>query len=73
MTAVTLGGPADGTSDRKAVLVCPTCGHESPVDGDWAVTERDVGADRRRVYECPECWTTLLAQPVFGDCEVPPA
>lgn len=37
--------------DRKGVLFCPSCGHESPVDGDWVVRERVTSL----VYRCPEC------------------
>lgn len=44
----------DGESERrhrKAVLYCPVCGHESPVDGDWVVSTRES----RSEYGCPEC------------------
>ncbi|MFC7135205.1 MULTISPECIES: hypothetical protein [Salinibaculum] len=40
---------------RKAVLVCPSCGHESPVDGDWVETLRDETVD----VSCPDCRTLL--------------
>jgi len=39
--------PPDGI--RKDVLFCPSCGHESPVEGDWLVT-----GDGQRL-RCPEC------------------
>ncbi|QSW98984.1 hypothetical protein [Haloterrigena alkaliphila] len=45
--------------DRKAVLICFDCGHESSVDGDW-ILERDGGRERSR---CPECGTTITARP----------
>ncbi len=44
---------------RKAVYVCPTCGHESPVDGDWLV----VRGEQRVVYACPVCGRPVTAQP----------
>lgn len=56
-----------GKTPPKASLVCPACGHTSHVDGDWAVTEYDVGERRRLVYECPECWQTVVVQPVFEE------
>ncbi len=36
---------------RKAILTCPECGHESPVDGDWVHRYNHDGV---RVY-CPVC------------------
>lgn len=36
---------------RKAMLFCPTCGHESPVDGDWRLRERAHTTE----YRCPDC------------------
>jgi len=38
-------------SREKSVLFCPSCGHESPLDGDWAV-DADGDSD---TYRCPEC------------------
>ena len=52
-------GTTDRPSPRKAVLFCPACGHESPIDGDWLVRERASSA----VYECPECSTVIDARP----------
>jgi predicted RNA-binding Zn-ribbon protein involved in translation (DUF1610 family) len=44
----------------KTVLICPTCGHESPLTGDWRI-EADaadtVGATQ--AYVCPACETTV--------------
>jgi len=48
----------------KTVLVCPDCGHESPMDGDWTVVRTADG--HRQVYECPACPTTVLTQPLFA-------
>lgn len=52
-------------SDRfrgKSVLFCRTCGHESPIAGDWAVSfDRSDGGDRL-VYSCPRCGTTLTVR-----------
>jgi transcription elongation factor Elf1 len=44
--------------DRKSVLFCLECGHESHVAGDWVV--RDDG--RRTTYECPECDATVTTR-----------
>ena len=43
----------------KATLHCPSCGHESAVDGDWTV--RDEGD--RDAYECPDCGSTITTRP----------
>lgn len=39
----------------KATLFCPTCGHQSHINGDWTIT---VLADLT-AYECPECEETI--------------
>lgn len=49
----------------KATLICPTCGHESPADGDWAITETMNDGVRCVIYECPVCWTDVVVQPQF--------
>jgi DNA-directed RNA polymerase subunit RPC12/RpoP len=49
----------DGTSRPKAVLFCPQCDHESPLPGDWLISEADVDT----VYACPTCGTTIVEQP----------
>lgn len=50
---------------HKSVLICPTCGHESPsgVSGDWYVTETVEDDRQLLVYDCPVCRTTVIAQP----------
>jgi hypothetical protein len=70
MTDTSHSGPQ---SPRKSVLVCGGCGHEAPLDGDWAVTEFELGGGHHRMYQCPACWYTLVVQPVFerGDLAVP--
>jgi uncharacterized Zn finger protein len=50
--------PEERTSDRKAVLFCPACAHESPLPGDWLVEERGGEV----VYVCPECGETVVSQ-----------
>ncbi len=50
-------------ADRKAVLFCPACGHDAPVDGKWAVADAD--GDRTDI-RCPECGSTVVSQPSFG-------
>jgi hypothetical protein len=52
-------------SASKAVLFCRECGHENPVDGDWATRERTASGDRQRVYECPVCRATVETRPLF--------
>jgi predicted RNA-binding Zn-ribbon protein involved in translation (DUF1610 family) len=42
-------------SRRKGVLFCPSCGHESPLTGDWLLDRAD---DARR-YRCPDCQTVV--------------
>jgi predicted RNA-binding Zn-ribbon protein involved in translation (DUF1610 family) len=49
----------------KAVLFCPDCGHDSPVDGDWIVRTRGEGDDERAVYACPDCGTVIQTRPQF--------
>ena len=58
-------------TDRKTLLVCPMCDHRAPTDGDWAVTEFATAQVHRLVYECPECWHTVVVQPVFDAERVP--
>ncbi len=41
----------DSPPDRKSVLFCPACGHESPVGGDWVVRDRATSVE----YRCPDC------------------
>lgn len=42
---------AEFPPDRKAVLFCPSCGHESAIEGDWIV---HAGIDQHSL-ECPNC------------------
>jgi len=37
--------------ERKTVLFCPDCGHESPVTGDWET----VTAGDERLLVCVDC------------------
>lgn len=57
--------PAEESQVQKGVLFCPTCGHEAPLDGDWTVTERNAGDERRTALECPACRHVLVTQPQF--------
>ncbi|MFC6725483.1 hypothetical protein ACFQE1_14115 [Halobium palmae] len=50
-----------GSGGTKAVLHCPTCGRDSPLNGDW---ER-VDEPSRVVYVCPGCESTLTVRPKF--------
>ena len=54
--------------DRKAVLFCPGCGHEAPLDGDWSYDDRegDGGDDHRSDVTCPECGRLVVSQPRFA-------
>ncbi|ELY90117.1 hypothetical protein [Natrinema altunense] len=40
---------------RKAVLFCPECDHESPISGDWETTT--VGDERLLV--CTDCGSVV--------------
>lgn len=40
----------------KTRLFCPTCDHESPLDGDW------LGDGRTRLL-CPRCGGCVVDQP----------
>lgn len=48
-----------GAPERKAVLFCPRCGREEPVDGNWNIST----ALDRETYVCPRCRTIVLSQP----------
>lgn len=56
------------TDDRppKSVLICPSCGHENPVDGDWDVHTERVDGREHHVYTCPDCGAELTSRPVFA-------
>lgn len=48
-------GAVDPPNQRsKSVLFCPSCGHESPLNGDWILENDDDGA-----CLCPECRTPI--------------
>lgn len=46
--------PLDG-QPPKTILICPECGHENDIAGDWIVR----GSDDGQRYDCPECDTTI--------------
>lgn len=64
---------ASPTQPRKAVYVCPTCGHDSPVDGDWLVGERELRGEQRLVYGCPVCGRPVTVQPRLEEARDDPA
>ena len=43
----------------KTRLFCPTCDHESPLDGDWLGDDRTA----RRRLRCPRCGDCVVDQP----------
>lgn len=49
----------------KTVLICPECGHESPVGGDWIEDDPTADESRRR-YACPECGAVITRRPAGG-------
>jgi DNA-directed RNA polymerase subunit RPC12/RpoP len=53
---------------RKAVLFCPSCGHESLVTDDWIAADDYMG--RTRHLRCPECSTTVTDRPLPADSDV---
>jgi predicted RNA-binding Zn-ribbon protein involved in translation (DUF1610 family) len=48
---------------EKSTLFCPTCGHDSPVDGDWRVHAETDGV----VYDCPVCDDTITERPTWAE------
>ena len=48
-------------SDSKGVLFCPVCDHDAPLDGDWALIERDG----KTLLECPDCSHVVVNQLQF--------
>lgn len=49
----------------KMVLICPTCGHESLLGGDWRIERRRDSSDDfdETVYVCPECTLEVTRRP----------
>jgi predicted RNA-binding Zn-ribbon protein involved in translation (DUF1610 family) len=50
-------------SRQKTQLFCPSCGHESPVTGDWEAKQTEDG----RAYGCPWCHTIISSRPESDD------
>jgi len=50
-------------SRQKASLFCPSCGHESPVGGDWELEETEDG----QAYRCPWCHTVISSRPTSDE------
>jgi len=44
---------------QKNRLFCPSCGHESPTDGDWRHRATESGV----VYTCPVCDAAVTTRP----------
>ena len=64
MTSVNVTGNAGSETaqlpaDRKAVLICPRCSHESPVGGDWILLPGENAVD----VHCPDCRARLARRP----------
>jgi len=55
--------PANTLSEHqpphKAMLYCPTCNHESLINGDWIIHIHTNYLD----YECPSCGATIESRP----------
>lgn len=60
--AYTAGSKAAG---RKAVLFCPVCDHDAPVDDGWSIDEHE-GDDPRVDVACPTCGHVVVSQPRFS-------
>lgn len=56
-----IGSPTSLT-DRKATLFCWSCGHESPIEGDWIANST---TDQYRL-ECPNCGCVITERPRSG-------
>jgi hypothetical protein len=50
-------------SGRKAVLFCPACGYDAPLDADWDVTK--PSREGRTNIACAECGAVVVSQPAF--------
>ena len=53
-----------GGSRPKSVLTCPTCGHESPPEGDWRERRRDTAGGPKLALVCPQCDTDITYRPI---------
>lgn len=51
----TTAPPSTPRSRSKSVLFCPSCGHESELNGDWTLEM----AGNTTTYRCPECRTVV--------------
>ena len=51
--------PTREQAPAKTTLFCPTCGHESPLDGDWIGDDRSA---RHRLL-CPRCGDCVVDRP----------
>lgn len=55
--------PANNHTERqpphKATLYCPTCNHESLVNGDWIIHVHS----NYLTYECPNCGDAIESRP----------
>lgn len=56
----------------KSVLICPTCDHESPSDGDWRESRCDTAGGPKIALICPECATDITYRPIESDTEHEP-
>jgi phage terminase large subunit GpA-like protein len=54
---------------RKAVLFCPECGHENPIDGDWLTSPASTAAQPQR--RCPQCATIIMPSISGTDINTP--
>lgn len=54
---------------RKAVLFCPECGHENPVDGDWIAATPSTAEQPQ--LSCPQCTTVILPHVSINDRDTP--
>ncbi len=52
---VSSSNPPERQLPHKATLFCPSCTHESRVNGDWILHVHAASLD----YECPECGETI--------------
>jgi predicted RNA-binding Zn-ribbon protein involved in translation (DUF1610 family) len=52
-------GETPDSVGSKSVLVCPRCGHESALPGDWILVVEETAVD----VHCPDCWWGLTTRP----------
>lgn len=56
------GAARENVTDRKSVLHCGNCEHDSHVNGDWVLHERRGSGSVW--YQCPDCGHAVSVRPM---------